>query len=227
MMLSVIIPVLNEADNLRRLLPTLKGAANSHEIIVVDGGSEDGSATVATALGARVLHSARGRGVQLRAGAEAASGDVFFFLHADSVFNRRGLDALDSALKGNQAALGGNFRIVFEGERQFCADLTRFYAWMRRHGNYYGDSGIFIRRDAYETIGGIRPIPLMEDYDLVRRMERAGKTLCIDAPPIITSSRRFEGRTWPNIIWGWIKLHALFALKVPPRHLAVMYERLR
>ena len=227
MMISVIIPVLNEADNLCRLLPALDGASISHEIIVVDGGSDDESIAVAKALGIQVLTSERGRGLQLRTGVEAASGDVFFFLHADSVLDHFGLDALTTALQGDPAAIGGNFRIVFDGERQFCADLTRFYAWMRRHGNYYGDSGIFIRRDAYDSIGGIRPIPLMEDYDLVRRMERAGKTLCIDEPPIITSSRRFEGRTWPNIIWGWIKLHALFALKVPPRRLAVIYEKLR
>lgn len=227
MTLSIIIPVLNEADNLRRLLPALACAVTQTEIIVADGGSDDGSTTVAETLGAQVLMSERGRGLQLRTGVQAASGDVFLFLHADSVLDHHGLEALAGALKVNPAAVGGNFRIVFDGDREFSRDLTKFYAWMRRHGNYYGDSGIFIRRAAYEAIGGIRPIPLMEDYDLVRRMERAGQTLCIDDPPIITSSRRFEGRTWPNIIWGWIKIHALFALQVSPHRLAVMYDRLR
>lgn len=226
-MISVIIPVLNEADNLRRLLPALKGALCAYECLVVDGGSTDGSADVARALGAQVVSSERGRGQQLRAGAEAASGAILFFLHADSVIDRYGLAAIDCEMERRPDAVGGNFRLVFEGTSAFCAELTRFYAWMRRRGWYYGDSGIFVRRGFYDRLGGIKPISLMEDYDFVCRMEAVGLTLCIEDPPLVTSGRRFEGRSRPNIIWGWIRIHALYALGLAPRRLARIYNNLR
>ena len=88
---------------------------------------------------------------------------------------------------------------------------------------YYGDSGIFVRRDIYERIGGIRPIALMEDYDFVRRLEKVGPTLCIDDPPLITSSRKFQGRRRFAIVTGWIWIHALWYLGVSPDRLARMY----
>lgn len=226
-MISVIIPVLNEAENLRRLLPAMENTDFAVQVIVVDGGSEDGSLDVVRRSTATGISSARGRGNQLLAGVERASGDILLFLHADSIFDRRGLEALREQMAAAPEWVGGNFRVVFEGEREFCHDLTRFYAWMRRRGNYYGDSGIFVRREVYDRIGGIRPMPLMEDFNFVRRMERAGPTVCIDEPPIITSARRFEGRTWPNIIWGWIKIHLLYALQVSPQRLSRMYENLK
>lgn len=226
-MISVIIPVLNEAENLRRLLPVLQGALCAYECIVVDGGSADGSAEVARALGAQVVLSERGRGQQLRAGAEAASGGILFFLHADSLLDRYGLAAIDGEMGRRPDAVGGNFRIVFEGTSAFCAELTRFYAWMRRRSWYYGDSGIFVRRDVYDSLGGIKPISLMEDYDFVCKMEAAGPTLCIEDPPLITSGRRFEGRSRLNIICGWLRIHALYALGSAPQRLSRIYDSLR
>ncbi|MEE8225733.1 MAG: hypothetical protein V3R30_02845, partial [Kiloniellales bacterium] len=90
---------------------------------------------------------------------------------------------------------------------------------------YYGDSGVFVRRDVYDALGGVRPIALMEDFDFTRRLERFGETCCIDEPPLITSSRRFEGRHPIQIVWGWLKIHALFYLNVSPNLLARMYYR--
>ncbi len=226
-MISIIIPVINEADNLNRLLPVLRSSLVPHEVIVVDGGSTDGSDAVAEQHGATALSAPRGRGTQLQAGVAVSSGQTLLFLHADTDFDTRGLAAMVCALGANPNLVGGNFLVIFEGDREFCQDLTRFYAWMRRRGNYYGDSAIFVRRSVYDRLGGIRGIPLMEDYDFVRRMERAGRTICIQEPPVITSSRRFEGRTWPNIVWGWIKMHALYALGVSPARLARMYEALK
>lgn len=226
-MISVIIPVVNEAENLQRLLPALEGALCPYECIVVDGGSSDRSANVARSHGAVVLSAARGRGQQLRAGADAAKGDILFFLHADSLIDRYGLTAIETELADQPNAVGGNFRIVFEGASDFCAELTRFYAWMRSRGWYYGDSGIFVRRRVYDALGGIKPISLMEDYDFACKLEAAGPTVCIEDPPLITSGRRFEGRSRPNIIWGWIRIHALYALGRAPRRLSHIYDNLR
>ncbi len=158
---SVIIPTLGEATRIVGLVDCLQAEPERAEIIVVDGGSSDATIANAAAHGARVLCSPRGRGEQLRAGAAAASGDILLFLHADSVFPPRGLAAITRALAADPAAPGGNFRLVFDGDSEFARWLTGFYAWLRRRGLYYGDSGIFVRREVYFALGGIRPLAVM------------------------------------------------------------------
>ena len=120
--------------------------------------------------------------------------------------------------------VGGNFRILFDGGGGFDRWLTGFYAWFRRYGLYYGDSGIYVRREAYRAMGGLRPIAVMEDFDFTRRLERYGETCCIADPPLVTSSRRFRGRHPVAIVWGWLKIHALYYFGVSPDRLARMYD---
>lgn len=223
-MISVIVPTLNEAHNLPDLLAPLKNDPSLAEIIVVDGGSTDGTAALAAQFGATVLSSTAGRGAQLHAGAAHAKGDVLLFLHADCRYTPGGLTAIETALKESPNALGGNHRLIFDGTDGFSLWLNGFYAWIRSHGVYYGDSGIFVRRSAYESVGGIRPIALMEDFDFVRRLEGAGETLCIAEPPLLTSSRRFRGRHPIAIVYGWLKIHALYYLGVSPGRLAKIYD---
>jgi rSAM/selenodomain-associated transferase 2 len=234
--ISIIIPALDERENLERLIPALSAelAADDPtddpaddcrcEIIVVDGASRDGSAETARALGARVLTATRGRGNQLRAGADAARGEVMWFLHADCHPPAGAVRAIAAALEGRPELVGGNFRLIFDGGKRFDRWLTGFYAWFRSFGLYYGDSGIFVRRIAYRECGGFRPIALMEDYDFTRRLERLGATVCIDDPPLVTSSRRFEGRSAPAIVYGWLRIHALYHLGVRPERLARIYD---
>jgi rSAM/selenodomain-associated transferase 2 len=220
---SVIIPTLDEAERIPSLLATLRGEPDLAEIVVADGGSADGTPAIAEALGARVIHSAQGRGQQLRAGAAAASGEILLFLHADSVFPAGGLAALAGALDGDRAVPGGNFRVVFDGDSRFARWLTGFYAWLRHVTLYYGDSGIFVRRAVYEAIGGVAPMSLMEDYEFVRRLERAGPTIRVDDPPLVTSSRKFAGRHPIAIFWSWSVVHVLYWLGVAPERLARLY----
>ncbi len=223
-MISVIIPALDEARNLRPLLRALGAEPAPHEVIVADGGSGDDTVTAARARGARVVECARGRGRQLRAGARAARGEVLLFLHADCDFPAGGLARIEAALGASPGLVGGNFRLVFDGTSSVSRRLTAFYAWLRGRGLYYGDSGIFVRRQAYQRLGGIRAIALMEDYDFVRRLERLGPTCCIAEPPLKTSSRRFEGRHGLAIVWGWLLIHALYHLGVSPTRLAGLYR---
>lgn len=225
-MISIIIPTVDEARMLPRLLADLRGQEVPSEIILVDGGSRDDTVPRAREYRVKVVHSAPGRGTQLRAGAGAASGDILLFLHADSLFPMGGLARIEEILECSRI-VGGNFRLLFDGDSGFACWLTGFYAWIRKRGLYYGDSGVFVRRDVYDALGGVRPIALMEDYDFTRRLERFGETCCIDDPPLITSSRRFEGRHPLRIVWGWLKIHALFYLKVSPDRLARMYDRKR
>ncbi len=221
--ISVVIPTLNEARHLPHLLADLRAGGAAAEIIVADGGSTDETREVARAMGAGVIRAARGRGHQIAAGAAATRGNTLLFLHADSRFPSGGLARIGELLMARPEAVGGNFRLDFDGETRFDAWLERFYAWIRARGFYYGDSGIFVRRAVYERLGGMRPIALMEDYDFVRRLERFGPTICIDDPPLVTSSRRFAGRSPAAIILGWLEIHALFHLGVSPDRLARLY----
>jgi rSAM/selenodomain-associated transferase 2 len=226
-MISVIIPVLNEAERLSRLLGALDAGGAESEIIVADGGSADGTVAVARERGARVVATARGLGQQIAAGAAMATGEIFLFLHADTRFPPGGLARIEAQLATRPEAVGGNFRLLFDGGTGFDAWLNGFYAWIRARGIYYGDSGIFVRNDVYRCIGGMRAMALMEDHEFVRRLERAGETLCIDTPPLVTSSRRFAGRSPIAIVLGWLGIHALFHMGVSPDHLARIYYRRR
>lgn len=221
--ISVIIPVLNEEDRIGSVIDELRRDSSApFEIIVIDGGSSDATVRTAEAHGVHVTVSAPGRGPQLAAGAARAAGDILWFLHVDSRVAPGALGGIRAAVNEN-GLMGGNFRVIFDGEDGFSNWLTSFYAWFRRHGLYYGDSGIFIRRDVYDRIGGIQPMALLEDYDLTRRMERYGATCCIKTPALITSSRKFAGRHPVGIVFGWLKIHTLYGLGVNPERLAKIY----
>ena len=222
--ISVVIPCLNEDRHLEDLLSDLKTQSRPCEVVVADGGSTDGSCDIARHQGATVLVSAPGRGQQLRAGADAAKGEILVFLHADCRLPDGALDSIARHLEATPDCPGGNFRLVFDGESGFSRWLTGFYAWIRRHGLYYGDSGVFVRRQVYHALGGIRPIALMEDFDFIRRLERAGPTCCISDPPLVTSSRRFENRHPLSIVLGWLLIHLLYYLGVSPGRLARIYK---
>ena len=223
-MISIIIPTLNEERSLPPLLDAIRQQGAEHEVIVVDGGSQDRTLEIARGHGVRILPSPPGRGNGICVGAKEARGDVLFFLHADSMLLPGTLYRINEVLSANAKIIGGNFRLVFDGDTSFSRWLTGFYAWIRSIGLYYGDSGIFVRRSVYEALGGFRPIPVMEDFEFVRRLERYGPTWCIKDPPLITSSRRFERRCSLEIICGWVRLHALFWLGVSPDRLAEIYK---
>ena len=224
-MISVIIPALNEAAHLPALLAALKDQNAAHETIVVDGGSTDATPDIARAHGATILRSVPGRGQQLSVGAAHARGAVLLFLHADTVLPPGALATIERMLEPDAALLGGNFRLLFDGQDGFSTWLNGFYAWLRRRGLYYGYSGVFVRRSAYDRLGDVKPIPLMEDYDFVRRLERAGPTTCVHTPPLVTSSRRFAGRHPLAIIGRWLKLHAYYHVGIAPETLVRIYDR--
>jgi glycosyltransferase involved in cell wall biosynthesis len=217
-MISVIIPTLNEAQSLPTLLAGLQGQDGLAECIVAYGGSGHGTAV------ARVVSCRLGRGAQLDAGARQAKGDVLLFLHADSIVPAGALSRITETPAERPAVVGGNFRLLFDGDDGFSRWLDKFYRWIRQRGFYYGDSGIFVRRGAYRALGGFRPIALMEDFDFTRRLEEFGETCCIEEPALLTSSRRFRGRRPAAIVGGWLILHALYYMGVPDHWLARLYN---
>ena len=179
---------------------------------------------MAQRAGVRTLVSRSGRGAGVRLGAKVSCGDVLLFLHADSTLPLGALHRINQSLAADANIIGGSFRLVFDGDTDFSRGLTRFCLWIRFLGFYYGDSGIFVRRAVYQALGGFRPIPVMEDWDFVRRLERFGRTCCIKDPPLITSSRRFERRHPLGIVYGWVRIHTLFWLGVSPDRLVEIYR---
>lgn len=227
MKIGVVIPTLNEAPRLPARIAELRADPSVADIVVVDGGSTDDTVEIARGRGVKVLSCDPGRGRQLALGAGHVAGDVLLFLHADTQFAAGAGAAVVAALEHDEHAVGGNFRLRFDGGDAFSRWLDGFYAFIRHAGLYYGDSAIFVRRRVYDAVGAIRPIALMEDYDFVRRMAKAGRTLNICEPTLWTSSRRFRGRKPAEIVWGWVKIHLLYWIGWSPDRLAQMYDSSR
>jgi rSAM/selenodomain-associated transferase 2 len=190
--LSIVVPVLDEAVNLQRLLPDLAARFGEAEVIVVDGGSADASAAVARAApGVRCVPSPAGRARQMNAGAAAASGDVLLFLHADTVLPDGAVAAIVGALR-DPAVVGGRFDVRFSSPRW---PLRMVAALMNRRSRLTsiatGDQAIFVRRPIFETLGGYPPIPLMEDIELTKRLKRQGPVAALRLR-VTTSSRKWE-----------------------------------
>jgi len=223
--LSIIIPTLDEARSIGATLDALAREAGGVEVIVVDGGSLDGTVELVRGRGVKLIEPGRGRGRQLDAGARAASGRVLWFLHADTMPSAGFAAAIEEAL-GDPSVVAGNFDVHFDGGSRAARFLTWLYPRLRKLGLCYGDSGIFARRDAYKRVGGFRDFPIFEDLDLVRGLRKVGRVAHLRAR-VTTSSRRFEGRSFTLTFARWSLLQALYWLGVSPHTLARMYAHVR
>jgi hypothetical protein len=220
--LSVIIPALNEAGLIGRTLAALAQASPA-ELLVVDGGSTDGTPGIAAAAGARVLHARPPRAIQMNAGAAAAGGAHLVFLHADTHLPpdfgaqvRRTL-----ALPG---AAAGAFRLKIEGAGRGLR-LIEQVANLRSRilGLPYGDQALFLTREAFWQAGGFPPLAIMEDYEFLRRLRRRGRILLAPGSAL-TSARRWQQL---GILRTWLinqAIIAAYALGVPPERLAAWYR---
>lgn len=225
--LSIVVPALDEAGRLPALLDHLAELPGCWEVIVVDGGSTDDSRAVAMRHPLRpvVLRSRRGRAVQMNEGAWRAAGEAIVFLHADTTLPRDAHAQLCRALD-DPAVDGGNFAVRFDGRDRFSRVLTRWYALQRRAGVYYGDSAIWLRRSAFAQMGGYRELPIMEDHELARRLERAGGGCCLPGP-VTTSARRWQRLGLARTIVSWTVIRWLYYAGAPPARLAALYPHAR
>ncbi len=226
MLLSIIIPTLDEAPTIGATLAALAALRGPTEVIVVDGGSSDATVAIAHAQGAHVLPSERGRGAQLHAGACVARGDVLWFLHADTAPPVDAYAQINTALARDAQAVGGNFAIRFDGTDTPARFLTWLYPKLRRIGLCYGDSAFFVRRAVYAQVGGFQAFPIFEDLDLLRRLWRRGRFVHL-AAEVVTSSRRFAGRSFTRTFARWAILQGLYWLGVHPRTLCRLYAPVR
>jgi rSAM/selenodomain-associated transferase 2 len=230
MKLSVVIPVLNERNSLPATIAALRACQGVAEIIVVDGGSTDGTTEWVRAQPDVVLvNSVRGKGPQLNAGAARATGDVLLFLHADCFLSQSALDALLSALSNGrpsdpqplvQKLAGGAFHLRFAESRPRSLRVVpwgiNLRASLRRSAT--GDQGIFVRREVFRAIGCAPDWPLFEDVELVRRIKRAGKFVVLKTPVTVSGRRYIQHGVFRTALLIYI-LRLAYWLGVPPQRL--------
>jgi rSAM/selenodomain-associated transferase 2 len=220
--LSIVIPTLNAADSLERTIAAVSG--KGADIVVADGGSTDGTAELAETLGARVASSAPGRGRQLNAGAEIARGDWLLFLHADTVLADGWFGAARRFMVSPEAkARAAAYTLRFDDDAPEARRIERLANWRARTlGLPYGDQGLLMARPLYDHLGGYRPLSLMEDVDMVRRIGRSFITILgVDA---ITSAERYRRDGWWARPLRNLLCLGLFHLGVPADRLREIYE---
>jgi rSAM/selenodomain-associated transferase 2 len=224
MKVSVIMPVLNEASGIAATLAPLQEArAKGHEVILVDGGSSDGTPEKARPLVDVVLTSQPGRARQMNRGARAASGEVLWFLHADTLAPVDAIDTMSAALADGlrcwgrfDVQLSGSnwpFRII-EYAMNLRSSLTNIAT---------GDQGIFVTREAFESLSGFAEIPLMEDIEISKRLRQLSPPACLGTR-LVTSSRRWEQNgVGPTVLLMW-RLRLAYFLGASPEALARRYR---
>lgn len=218
-MLTVVIPSLNAAEGLGACLAALEGA---DEILLVDGGSSDNSVSIAARAGVRVIAGRRGRGRQLHAGAQEAKGDWLLFVHADTRLGASWRKAVAAHI-ATAPGCAGYFDLQLDDGAWQARVIERGVAVRERLlGLPYGDQALLISRRLYDDIGGFRPLALMEDVDLVRRLGR-GRLRPLDATAL-TSAERWRRDGWFRRSARNLACLALYGLGVGPDRLARFYR---
>lgn len=223
MRISVVIPALNEAGGIAATLRALQPLrVRGHEVLVVDGGSTDATAARAVGLCDRLLQAPRGRARQMNAGARAARGDVLWFLHADT---RVPADADALLLEALARRAWGRFDVRLSGTQPLLRVVAALMNLRSRiTGIATGDQGLFVRREAFERVGGFPDIPLMEDIALSRALGRHDRPACLRTR-LVTSSRRWERHGVLRTVLLMWRLRFDYWRGVPPERLAARYRQ--
>ncbi|GAB6184957.1 TIGR04283 family arsenosugar biosynthesis glycosyltransferase [Thermopirellula anaerolimosa] len=225
-LISVIIPTLNEAEHLPSTLQSVKDASGV-EVIVADGGSSDDTRRIAEQDGCRILVSPPGRARQMNAGARAARGSILLFLHADTRLPKHFQEAVRQALAEDtvsvQPPAAGAFRLRIDGPEP----PLRWIEWganlrSRKLQMPYGDQGLFVRTETFHKVGGFPDLPIMEDFELIRRLRRIGRIVILHSA-VITSARRWHAIGPWRTTWIHQKMILGYYLGIPPRRLAEWY----
>jgi len=221
--ISIIIPVLNEAEKLSRILGRLQVfRCQGHEVIVVDGGSTDDSLKFAREAADMVVESAPGRARQMNSGAAVATGNVYLFLHADTMLPDSALQMISAV--SNKQPCWGRFDVRLSGDRTvFRIIETMMNLRSRLTSVATGDQAIFIDAGLFDSIGGYPEIALMEDIAISRLLKKQQRAVCLTAK-VTTSSRRWEAKGIVRTVLLMWKLRLYYFFGVSPEKLNQLYR---
>lgn len=221
--ISIIIPTLNEAENIKAAIATTQPSSNT-EIIVVDGGSQDDTVAIAQSLGVKVISSSPSRAVQMNIGAAVASGEILLFLHADTCLPI-GFDEMITTALQQPKVVAGAFALRIDGALGGLRWVETGVNW-RSHWLQmpYGDQAIFITKSVFKKIGGFPELAIMEDFELMRCLRRNGRITILPVP-VITSARRWiQKGVWKTTLINQIVIIA-YLLGVQPERIRQWYRQ--
>jgi rSAM/selenodomain-associated transferase 2 len=223
--ISVIIPALNEEQSIAATLRSII-SLQPYEIIVIDGGSADGTVAVCHALGVNVLSSPRGRAAQMNFGARHATGEALWFIHADTQPPYSALADIAGAL-ADPRIVGGRFDVCLDSTHWMLKLIGAMISLRSRLSRVAtGDQAIFVRRDVFAELGGYPDLPLMEDIAFSRALKHLGRVACLRSC-VVTSARRWEAEgIWRTVFKMWA-LKSLYLLGISPRRLKRYYADAR
>ncbi|MHC4187600.1 MAG: TIGR04283 family arsenosugar biosynthesis glycosyltransferase [Planctomycetota bacterium] len=224
--LSVIIPVLNESQNINSVIENIRGQEfeYEYEVIVVDADANGSTIKCIQDTEALTITSGKGRACQMNAGAEIARGEILLFLHADTVLSKGALSKISQILSDDKYVAGA-FDLCIDSDKLLLKFISARANWRSRFNRIpYGDQAIFIKKDYFEKIGQYNEIPIMEDVDLMRRIKKDGEKIYIFRDKVKTSPRRWEKE---GVFYTTIRnqiLIALYYLGVSPYKLVKFYR---
>lgn len=224
MKITVIIPIYNESRTIDAMLDQLDGLAGNWEILFADGGSSDDTISQ---IGDRftVLHCPKGRANQMNFAAKQASSDVIWFVHCDSQLPEDAHGQISRAV--SRGGKWGCFHIGFDYDGPFMGCNTYFSNRRARKGIAFGDQGIWVKKDIFESMGGFPDLPIMEDYEFSLRMQKAKLPICQLPGRIITSGRRYEHKFPLVTMWQMFYLRCLYRRGVDIHEIARRYKDIR
>jgi rSAM/selenodomain-associated transferase 2 len=224
MKISIIIPVLNEASVIIQALSSLQPLRQKgHEVIVVDGGSDDDTMFLSKPFADKVIQSPRGRSRQMNIGTTLASGDILLFLHADT-FLPEGADQIINEEIKRKKKVWGHFDVKLSGRHWLLRIIELLMNCRSRLSHIAtGDQAIFVKREIFETIGGFPEIDLMEDITLTKILKRYGRPICL-WQRVLTSSRRWETKGLFRTIFLMWFLRLAYFYKVDTKRLIKLYD---
>jgi rSAM/selenodomain-associated transferase 2 len=225
--LSIIVPVLNEASLIGEFLRKVRTVAGREsEIIVVDGGSSDGTPSIAESFADRVIAAPRGRAAQMNAGAKISRGEMLWFLHADLEVPSMSVEKIQTAF-ADPRVVGGCFRLSFpRSELIYRVSDSLGNLGVSVFGFALGDHGIFCRQETFHGIGGYPDIPILEDAEIYRRLRRQGRMLQL-REEIVSNPRAYQAHGAYLTTAVYFSILALYVLGVPIQFLNQLYLRFR
>ncbi|MCB9772194.1 MAG: TIGR04283 family arsenosugar biosynthesis glycosyltransferase [Candidatus Omnitrophica bacterium] len=223
-MISVIIPVLNEERAIERTLVSLP-YGDAIEVIVIDSQSHDRTLEIVHKFPVKTMISPRGRALQMNAGAAAAKGNIFLFLHADCVIDTKGLQAVEKQVSLNH--VGGCFTHKIDSNKWLyrCIEMSGTLR-AKLFKIFYGDQAIFVRRDIFEQIGGFQAVSLFEDVIFSKKLRRLGRTIVLQNSAIVLPRRWEHGGVLKTMLLNWF-LTFCFFVGISPKYLGQLYRNIR